>query len=110
MLAEMHTRRDHINFALEIICLSLQAANGTQQEVGAFYNMTSNTFVPFHIAEHPFCSAHTLLPDGQAFVLGGESFGTFSPELRICLTPQAPLLSIVSASIRAICCIRKCQN
>lgn len=48
------------------------AANGTQQEVAAFYNLTSNTFQPFHITEHPFCSGETLLPDGQALIVGGE--------------------------------------
>lgn len=52
--------------------LSLQVLNGTQTEIAALYNMTSNTFVPFHITEHPFCGAHTLLPDGRAIIVGGE--------------------------------------
>lgn len=46
--------------------------NGTQTEVAALYNMTDNTFVPFHIPESPFCSGHTLLPDGRGLVIGGE--------------------------------------
>ena len=50
---------------------NLQVDNGTQTEVAALYNMTDNTFVPFHIPESPFCSGHTLLPDGQGLVIGG---------------------------------------
>ena len=49
-----------------------QVANGTQTELAAIYNMTDNTFVPFHIPESPFCSGHLLLPDGRGLVIGGE--------------------------------------
>ena len=42
--------------------------------MAAIYNMTDNTFKPYHITEHPFCSAHTLLPDGNAIIVGGASF------------------------------------
>ena len=41
-------------------------------EMAAIYNMTDNTFVPFHIKEHPFCSGQALLPDGQGIVVGGK--------------------------------------
>ena len=51
---------------------NLQVDNGTQTEVAALYNMSDNTFVPFHIPESPFCSGHTLLPDGRGLVIGGE--------------------------------------
>ncbi|KAL0048178.1 hypothetical protein WJX82_009358 [Trebouxia sp. C0006] len=50
----------------------LTVDNGTQTEVAALYNMTDNTFVPFHIPESPFCSGHTLLPDGRGLVIGGD--------------------------------------
>ena len=35
------------------------------------YNTSTNTFVPLHIAENPFCGAQALLPDGQGVVVGG---------------------------------------
>lgn len=34
--------------------------------------MTDNTFKPFHITENPFCSAQTLLPNGQGIIVGGN--------------------------------------
>lgn len=49
-----------------------QVDGGTQTEIAALYNMTDDTFVPFHIPESPFCSGHTLLPDGRGLVVGGE--------------------------------------
>ena len=52
--------------------LTTQVKNNTQTEMAAIYNMTSNTFTPFHITEHPFCSAQTLLPDGQGIIVGGK--------------------------------------
>ncbi len=51
---------------------NVQVDDGTQTEIAAVYNMTSNTFVPFHIPESPFCAGHTLLPDGRGLVLGGK--------------------------------------
>ena len=51
----------------------MQVANGTQSEVAAIYNMTSNTYVPFHIAEAPQASGHILLPDGRGLIVGGET-------------------------------------
>lgn len=56
----------------DFVIHNLQVDNGTQTEVAALYNMTDNTFVPFHIPESPFCSGHTLLPDGRGLVIGGE--------------------------------------
>ena len=53
--------------------LCTQVLNGTQTEIAAFYNMSSNTFTPFHIAEHPFCSGHALLPNGEGIVIGGKA-------------------------------------
>ena len=38
------------------------------------YNLTSNTFVPYHVAELPICGGHTLLPDGRALIVGGKHF------------------------------------
>ena len=51
----------------------LKVQNGTQTEIAALYNMTDNTFKAYHIKEHPFCGAHTLLPDGNAILVGGEA-------------------------------------
>ena len=56
-----------------VICTHVQVANGTQSEVAAIYNMTSNTYVPFHIAEAPQASGHILLPDGRGLIVGGET-------------------------------------
>ena len=47
--------------------------NGTRVESAAFYNLTDNTFRPFHIAESPLCSGHALLPDGSALIGGGKA-------------------------------------
>ena len=47
-----------------------QVDDGTQTEIAALYDMTTNTFVPYHITEHPFCSGHTLLPDGRGIIVG----------------------------------------
>ena len=63
-----------IAFSLIELSADLQVLNGTQTEMAAIYNMTDNTFKPYHITEHPFCSAHTLLPDGNAIIVGGASF------------------------------------
>ena len=49
---------------------ALQVDDGTQTEITALYDMTTNTFVPYHITEHPFCSGHTLLPDGRGIIVG----------------------------------------
>jgi len=51
----------------------VQVDNKTETEMAAIYNMTDNTFKPFHIKEHPFCSGQTLLPSGQGIIVGGES-------------------------------------
>lgn len=53
--------------------------NNTRAEIAAIYNMTDNTFKPFHITEHPFCSAQTLLPNGQGVIVGGMSPTASSP-------------------------------
>ena len=58
---------------LRELSIDLKVENGTQTEIAAIYNMTDNTFKPYHIREHPFCGAHTLLPDGNAIIVGGVS-------------------------------------
>ena len=50
----------------------LQVDNGTQTEIAAIYNMTDNTFEPYHIKENPFCGGQTLLANGQGVLVGGE--------------------------------------
>ena len=49
----------------------VQVENGTQSEVAALYNMTSNTYTPFHITELPEAAGHLLLPDGRGLIIGG---------------------------------------
>lgn len=56
---------------------------GAQTELAALYNRSSNTFTPFHIAENPFCGAHTLLPDGRAVVVGGDMLQLNPPFLEV---------------------------
>lgn len=53
----------------------MQVDNGTTSECSAMYNLTSNTFVPYHVAELPICGGHTLLPEGRALIVGGKRFG-----------------------------------
>ena len=60
-------------YCLRELLIDLKVENGTQTEIAAIYNMTDNTFKPYHIREHPFCGAHTLLPDGNAIIVGGVS-------------------------------------
>ena len=52
----------------------LQVDNGTRVETAALYNLTDNTYQPFHITESPLCSGHVLLQDGSAYVVGGAHF------------------------------------
>ena len=54
--------------------MQLQVDNGETSECAAMYNLTANTFVPYHVAELPICAGHTLLPDGRAFIVGGKQF------------------------------------
>ena len=61
-----------VKLCIKQVNLCLQVLNGSHTEIAALYNMTSNTFVPYHITEHPFCGAHTLLPDGRAIIVGGK--------------------------------------
>lgn len=51
--------------------------NGETSECAAMYNLTSNTFVPYHVAELPICGGHTLLPDGRAFIVGGQDLNSY---------------------------------
>ena len=46
--------------------------NGTQSETAPIYNLTSNTFKPFHITEEAEASGTVLLPDGRGLLVGGE--------------------------------------
>ena len=49
----------------------MQVDNGTQSETAALYNMSSNTFTPFHITEEAEAAGHILLPDGRGLIVGG---------------------------------------
>ena len=55
--------------------------NGTRVETAALYNLTDNTYTPFHITESPLCSGHVLTHDGTAFVVGGVSLLLLSHRL-----------------------------
>ncbi|KAL0036357.1 hypothetical protein WJX77_003871 [Trebouxia sp. C0004] len=57
--------------------------NGTRVESAAFYNLTDNTFKPFHIAEGALCSGHALLPDGSALIGGGMMVGMDAPYFQV---------------------------
>ena len=48
--------------------------NGTAQsyDYNTLYNLTDNTFEPVYIHELAFCGGNTLLPDGRAFIVGGQ--------------------------------------
>ena len=45
----------------------VQVNDGIQTEIAALYDTSTNTFEPYHITEHPFCSGHTILPDGECY-------------------------------------------
>ena len=48
-----------------------QVDGGTQSEVAAIYNLTSNTFTPYHVPQLAEASGHILLPDGRGLIIGG---------------------------------------
>ncbi|KAK9863993.1 hypothetical protein WJX84_007490 [Apatococcus fuscideae] len=58
----------------------LLAANG-DHEIAAVFNVQSNTFVPFHITESPFCSGHLIMPNGQGLIAGGDNVDLMAPFL-----------------------------
>lgn len=51
----------------------MQVANGSFTEIASIYDTVTNTFEPFHIPEAPFCGAQTILPDGRAILVGGDT-------------------------------------
>ena len=60
----------------------LQAiGNPNHTETAALYNMTDNTFKPYHIKESAFCSGQTLHPNGEGLIVGGEPVGTHTRSL-----------------------------
>lgn len=48
-----------------------QVDNGTQSEVAAIYNLTSNTYTPYHVPQLAEAGGHVLLPDGRGLIIGG---------------------------------------
>lgn len=54
-------------------CSLMQVANGSFTEIASIYDTVTNTFEPFHIPEAPFCGAQTILPDGRAILVGGDT-------------------------------------
>ena len=64
-------------------CWHLQVDNGTQSETAALYNLSSNTYTPFHITEEAEAAGHILLPDGRGLIVGGL------PTLPVC-PPKGP--------------------
>ncbi|KAL0048241.1 hypothetical protein WJX82_010870 [Trebouxia sp. C0006] len=69
----------YTNSSAEDTLVDVPYGNTTQPESGALYNTSTNTFVPLHIAENPFCGAQTLLPNGQGVVVGGDASQLFAP-------------------------------
>ena len=61
-----------------------QVDNGTQSEVAAIYNLTSNTYTPYHVPQLAEASGHVLLPDGRGLIIGGDTL-CFLPA---CLSAQ----------------------
>ena len=57
--------------------------NGTQSETAALYNLSSNTYTPFHITEEAEAGGHILLPDGRGLIVGGvPTYSTCLPCLK----------------------------
>ena len=52
-----------------VICM--QVDGGTQSEVAAMYNTSSNTFTPYHVPQLAEAAGHILLPDGRGLIIGG---------------------------------------
>ena len=74
----------------------LQVANSTNVEYHSFYNMTSNTYTGFHIAEAPFCSGHAYMPDGKVLMAGGKQNKTPA------FLPGPPPFQVVSCTLDVI--------
>lgn len=49
----------------------MQVDGGTQSEVAAIYNTSSNTFTPYHVPHLAEAAGHILLPDGRGLIVGG---------------------------------------
>ncbi|KAK9832391.1 hypothetical protein WJX74_008758 [Apatococcus lobatus] len=50
-------------------------------EIAAIYDVAANTYVPFHIVEHPFCAGHLVLPNGHVLIAGGDNVDLNPPFL-----------------------------
>ncbi|KAA6429021.1 MAG: hypothetical protein FRX49_01131, partial [Trebouxia sp. A1-2] len=51
----------------------LTVDGGTQSEVAAIYNTSSNTFTPYHVPHLAEAAGHILLPDGRGLIVGGNN-------------------------------------
>ena len=60
---------------------------GTQSEVAAIYNTSSNTFTPYHVPQLAEAAGHVLLPDGRGLIIGGVLLfmACFSDCMSVCL-------------------------
>ncbi len=59
---------------------------GTQSEVAAIYNTSSNTFTPYHVPQLAEAAGHILLPDGRGLIIGGVLFVPWSACLTVHLS------------------------
>lgn len=83
----------------------LQVENDIQAEIAAIYNSTSNTFRPFHMKEHPFCSGQTLLPNGQGIIVGGEWLNWHCQPVQLTCAPLVPIkCGQADMAVLCLCC------
>ncbi len=76
----------------------MQVDGGTQSEVAAIYNTSSNTFTPYHVPQLAEAAGHVLLPDGRGLIIGGVlcSMACFADCMSVCLCPStAALLTLL---------------
>ena len=77
--------------------MCMQVNNGTQSETAAIYNLTSNTYQPFHITEEAEAGGHVLLPDGRGIIVGGlhSPLPCYIPSSPACLCVRASACSAI---------------
>lgn len=81
----------------------MQVDNGTQSETASLYNLTDNTFKPFHMTELAEAGGHVLLPDGRGLIVGGQQVMHIPVQLHVVGCTLQSLCELCFVSLYADC-------